>query len=111
MEKSKAGEIKILCIRHSWQESLVADAGTFATFAGLIGLGWLIGSPAMQVVGALMAMFGIVVRLVNSGRKNGKTIGEARAWLDELEENAKKAAEAEARGEIIGIMTGRAFRD
>lgn len=74
----------IIIIRETVMQSWLRDIGTFALFAGLIGLGWLIGSATMQVVGALIAFISIGWRA--SGSKPGLyTIAEARQRLDQIE--------------------------
>lgn len=79
----KPREILIIheTIAHSW----AVDASTFAMFVALIGTGWLLGSSAMEWVGAFMGFVAILAR--SSGRKKEFTftIDEARKELDRLE--------------------------
>lgn len=55
----------------SWRR----DASTFALFVGLIGLGWLLGSGAMQWAGFFVA---VVVLISKSGK-----LGESFVTPDE----------------------------
>lgn len=75
--------IKILLIRETVAQSWLRDLGTFTMFAGLIGLGWLIDSTTMQVVGAIVGMTATFARAGAS--RNIMTIQEARAALDRWE--------------------------
>lgn len=77
---------RVLIVHESPLKSWINDAGTFALFASLIGLGWLIGSTTLQVVGALIGMTTLMVvalRTVNNNRFT--SVAEARKRLDEIE--------------------------
>lgn len=76
---------KVILIREEPLKSWLRDASTFALFVCLIGVGWLMGSDAMQWVGAGVAFTTLFAQF--SGRKKEWTftIAEARAELDRLE--------------------------
>lgn len=73
----------IILIKETAIQSWLRDASTFALFAGLIGLGWLIDSSAMQWMGAVVAFITACAR--PHFAKYTYTIPEARKRLDELE--------------------------
>lgn len=75
----------IILLRESWQSSLAKDAGTFVMLAGLICLGIIVGSTALEWIGALMGMFWLVAQTMRTTDKYKFTIAEARRRLDELE--------------------------
>lgn len=75
----------IILLRESWQSSLTKDAGTFVMLAGLIGLGVIVGSSALEWIGALMGMFWLVAKTTRATEKYKFTIADARKRLDELE--------------------------
>lgn len=77
---------EIIIIRETWRESLLSDAGTFCLFVGLIGIGWLLDSSAMQLVGAFVGF----VTILTTAKKLGQrmTVAEARRKLDEIEQSA-----------------------
>lgn len=73
----------IIIIRETVMQSWLRDLGTFSLFAGLIGLGWLIDSATMQVIGALIAF--IVVGVRATVGRDVYTVAEARKRLDAIE--------------------------
>ncbi|WP_026782649.1 hypothetical protein [Pleomorphomonas koreensis] len=75
---------KYIIIHQSVKQSWLKDLGSVVTLAGLIGLGWAIGSTAMQYVGAAIAMLTLFARQKNAAT-TAISIGEARAILDKLE--------------------------
>lgn len=76
----------VIMLRETWQESWVRDASALALFVGLIGIGVLLDSAAMQWTGALVAFLSV---LAFSGRHRVHlTIEQARAKLDEIEARA-----------------------
>jgi hypothetical protein len=80
---------RVLIISESIARSWARDASTFAMFIGLIGVGWMLDSSAMQWVGAFIGGL-TVLRGSNDLRKELTfTIPEARVELDRLE--AKKS--------------------
>lgn len=72
----------VIIVRESVLESWATDASTFALVVGLIGIGWLLGSNAMQWLGALFAFLTILARAMT---ERVYTIAEARAELDRIE--------------------------
>lgn len=76
---------KVVIIRESTAESWAKDSFTFLMLTGLVGVGWLLDSSALQWVGALMGFATICV--VASGARARRTfdIAGARKRLDELE--------------------------
>lgn len=75
----------VILVHETAMQSWLKDAGTFAMFASMIGLGWAIDSVVMQVIGAIVAMASISI--VSIRRTVGKTytVAEARKRLDEIE--------------------------
>ena len=74
---------EIILLHETTVQSLTSDAGTFAMFGALIGLGWLIGSDAMQWFGGIIGFITIFAKSATSSRR--MTIAQARSRLDELE--------------------------
>lgn len=74
---------QILIISESIPQSLARDAGTFATFVSMIGIGWFIESEAMQWAGAILGFLTTIS--VATHYERIFTIVEARAELDRLE--------------------------
>lgn len=65
-------EKSVLMIHERWSESLIKDAGSFATVTGIIGLGWWLGSDAMQWVGFIMVCLVALARLGSMKAHSGK---------------------------------------
>lgn len=78
-------ETKVMVISETVAQSIARDLGTFAAFAGLIGVGWLIDSSAMQWFGGVLAMIVMSVKAMAIGNKRTFTVAEARAELDRIE--------------------------
>lgn len=80
----------IILVHESTLSSIVKDAISYTTIAGLIGTGVYFDSTVMQIVGAGMAL---VMWLGSVGRNKDKyitecyTFDEARAAIDQLESN------------------------
>lgn len=70
---------RILVINESLAQSLGRDIGSFATIAGLIGLGAYIGSSAMEWAGFLIAALIICGRSQKLGK--GLSPQAAADWL------------------------------
>ncbi len=79
---------EVIILRESMLASIVKDAGTFALFAALIGLGVLLDSGAMQWVGAIVGFTCILAISIRASVKNRLTIEQARRKLDEIEASA-----------------------
>jgi hypothetical protein len=63
-------------------KSLARDAGTFAMFAALIGLGVLLDSAAMQWVGAIIGFLAIFAKVGTIGaRSQFKTAEDAISFI------------------------------
>lgn len=75
----------VLIIKEGWLQSWLRDASTFALFLALIGVGIVLKSTALQLVGALIGFFHIVSNARRMMLREGLTIPEARTKLDELE--------------------------
>lgn len=75
----------VIIIHETVAKSWFRDLSTFALFAGLIGIGWLMGSSAMQWMGAIIAFLTIAVKASGAQAKSRKSIAEARQFLDDLE--------------------------
>lgn len=80
-----ANKIELIVIREPVLESIGKDAGTFVMFAAMIGLGVLLDSSAMQWVGALLFLIGVIGRSFYWMKRSTLSIPEARAKLDQLE--------------------------
>lgn len=76
-------ERKIIIIRESIGQSIARDFGTFAMFAGLIGIGVILGSSALQAVGAVIGFLAIGIRA--SGIRKEFTREQAIKYLQEME--------------------------
>ena len=78
------GKLEFIIIHETVFQSWCRDASTFALFVGLIGIGYMLDSSAMQWAGFFVA---IIATFVRAGVKAKKlTIEQARARLDELED-------------------------
>ena len=75
----------VIIIRETAFEGVVSDISTFCIFVGLIGLGWLLGSSAMQWAGFIIGCLYLLSRASGMSSKNKMTIAQARKKLDELE--------------------------
>ncbi|RVO41330.1 hypothetical protein CN093_08680 [Sinorhizobium meliloti] len=78
-------EVPVVIIHETIVKSWLRDISTFALFAALIGVGWLLDSGAMQWMGAIIAFITILTRANGLHKKNRKSISEARQFLDDLE--------------------------
>ena len=78
----------VILVHETAMQSWAKDAGTLAMFVAMIGIGWVIDSVVMQVVGAIIAMASLSI--VSMRRTIGKTytVAEARKRLDEIEGTA-----------------------
>lgn len=74
---------EVIIIKESTRQSLISDAGTFALFIGLIGIGWALDSAAMQWTGAVVGFITVLGQSQKPWRR--MTIADARKKLDELE--------------------------
>lgn len=74
---------KYIIIRETVAKSLAIDAGTFALFAGLIGLGVWLDSTAMQWAGFFVAT--VTAISLSARPRTHFTIDGARKRLDEIE--------------------------
>lgn len=76
----------VILVHETALNSWMRDASTFALFSGLIGIGVVLDSSALQWCGAIIAFITIGMR--GSGKAPRMSIAEARAKLDELERAA-----------------------
>jgi hypothetical protein len=83
MIMTKKPETQIIVIREVWYKSLLSDAGTFLTVVGVIGVGWFLGSSAMQWCGFAMLVTSLFA--LHAYRKTVFTVEQARKRLDEIE--------------------------
>lgn len=81
----KPARPKIILIRETTRESWKRDASTFALFVGLIGIGILCKSDAMQWTGAIVGFVTIIAICSGRREKCTFTIEAARTELDRLE--------------------------
>lgn len=81
----KSTSTEVIIIRETAIQSLVKDAGTFALFASLIGVGVLLDSGAMQWVGAIVGFTTIFTWVIRGTSKNRMTVEQARVRLNEIE--------------------------
>lgn len=84
MAESKVQPAAIILVHETALQSWLRDAGTFALFVALIGIGIVANSAAMQWIGAIMAFITSIIR--SSGKVERLSIAEARAKLDAIEE-------------------------
>ena len=75
---------RIILVRERLGESIASDLWTAMTIGGLWSLGYFMGSPALEWVGAIMGLLLIVGRAASkvSGKDKFMTPDQARAWLD-----------------------------
>jgi hypothetical protein len=78
-------DTRVVFLRESLWESVVADLVTFATVVGVIGTGAMLGSEAMQWLGFIMLC---TVAFTRVFKENGHrmTIEEAKEYLAKLEQ-------------------------
>ena len=85
---SERPENKFILVRETVAGSIIRDTYTVAGLVFLIGLGWLIGSDAMQWFGGILAFISLIGRASHAQKKSTYTRKEAfRALL--AEENAE----------------------
>lgn len=72
---------KIIIIRETVLQSWLRDLGTFAMAAGLIGVGWALGSTAMQWFGFIATVIFLTARCSSRSRESLMTPTEASDWL------------------------------
>lgn len=72
---------KIIILHETVWQSWLRDASTFALFLGLIGIGVLLQSVALQWVGAIIAFISIGARPLSKRL----SFDAARKYIDELE--------------------------
>ena len=77
---------EVVIIHETIAKSWLRDLSTFTLFVALIGLGVLLGSAAMQWIGAIIGFITIVIRASGTHKSSRKTIAQARQFLDELED-------------------------
>lgn len=70
-------------------QSWARDAGSFALFAALIGLGVVVGSSAMQWAGFVIAWIVLLTKASGVVSKSKFTIDEARKEIDRIEAEMK----------------------
>ncbi|KPQ06165.1 MAG: hypothetical protein HLUCCA12_11995 [Rhodobacteraceae bacterium HLUCCA12] len=77
---------KVIFLRETLRESIASDLFTFLTMGGLVGLGIMAGSAALQWFGGLLALLAIVCRVMAlAGTRNPRmSLEEARAEIDRL---------------------------
>lgn len=82
MSKDK---VPVIIVHESIANSWATDASTFAMFLALIGIGWALGSDAMQWVGGIIGFIMVASRAADKKTSRRFTIAEARAELDKIE--------------------------
>jgi hypothetical protein len=76
---------EVICIVKNWQDTLLHDLASIATFVVMLGTGVYLDSTAMQWIGGFMWLlwfFGLATAIQNKSRM---TIAQARKRLDELD--------------------------
>lgn len=76
---------KVVIIRENLAESIAKDCFTFLMLAGLVFVGWLLDSTALQWIGSLMGFAAVCVKASGAQKRRTFTIEGARKRLDELE--------------------------
>lgn len=89
MTDEKRPETRFFIIHESVAESWLKDAGTLAMFLGLIGIGWLIDSSAMQWSGAIIGFIFIIATAKMENKVHYHSIDAARAEFDRIEAKLK----------------------
>ena len=79
---SETRDLKLMVIRETWAEHILRDLTTFATLAALCGLGVIVGSTAMEWLGAGLGFVLLLSRAVRVKERHTFTVEEARAYLD-----------------------------
>ena len=75
---------KLINIAHeSFKESVASDCFTFGMLVGVVLVGKWVDSDALEWIGGLMVIFGVIGKAFSKFPK--MTIDEARAKLDEIE--------------------------
>jgi hypothetical protein len=82
---------KVIVVQEKTRDSLIRDAGTVAASWAMIFPGWLIGSNALQFMGAVLFMIVILVR--SSGLRKSMTYTPEEA-LAEIQKIIKEREEA-----------------
>ena len=78
--------IIIVGVEPIWK-SVLRDILTVTVLIACIGVGFLIGSVGIQILGAIVFLVYLAVSLTKTYGKHNKTIDEARALIDEIEAN------------------------
>ena len=76
---------KVIIIRENLAESIAKDCFTFLMLAGLVAVGWLLDSTALQWIGSLMGFSAVCVKASGARKRRTFDIAGARKRLDELE--------------------------
>lgn len=85
MQENAKRPAELIIVYETPLKSWLVDASTFAMVAGMIGLGWLFDSAAMQWLAfVVIAIMAITVAVGKSDRK--MTVAQARKRLDEIEQ-------------------------
>lgn len=79
---------KVIIIREGLAESIAKDSFTFLMLTGLVFVGWLLESTALQWIGALMGFAAVCVKASGAQKRRTFTIEGARKRLDEMEAGA-----------------------
>lgn len=75
----------VILIHETILQSLARDAGTFATIAGLVAIGIVVESTALQWIGAIMGFLTVIARSSGAVQRSRMTVAQARTKLDEIE--------------------------
>lgn len=79
---------KVIIIRENLAESIAKDCFTFLMLTGLVFVGWLLESTALQWIGALMGFAAVCVKASGAQKRRTFDIAGARKLLDEMESAA-----------------------
>lgn len=74
----------IIMIRERFTESLAKDAASAVMVIGIIGIGWTLGSSAMQWFGFILASVVLVGHGMDAMKKRKYTLDEARELIDAM---------------------------
>jgi len=88
MEEIKT-EPKIMLVQETPMQSYKKDAGTVVACLALVLPGWLIGSAALQWVGAMMFVFWLIARVFGTSKDNTYTLDQAKAKIDAMLEDRR----------------------
>ena len=80
-----AGKNTLIVIHQTPLQSWVRDASSAAMFIGLVGIGVVLDSIALQWAGAILGFLVIISQAISLRENHKMTVEQARKRLDEIE--------------------------